>query len=406
VNSPITFQERFIFRFFFDGLALGGALAEWAIACWLLRVSAPASLHVMAVAMLAILNRVAAHRLEREPATGVLAGRTGHVVLATAFGGLACAGALAVTTGGWLAFSLVSFRAEASMLSAAGVEAMFGDQFRAVCSLVVGLSAVAVAHGYARGYRRLAVTHVTAPLAGVSPALAGFRLVHVSDLHLGPLADRAAVREAIDRVNALDADVVCVTGDIVDSPVTDLEAWIPELARVTARHGVFAILGNHDRYVGDARVVGALTRWTRWRVLRDEMATIEVDGARLHLLGLDDGPAAESEAKLAPLVARVPAGEPAVLLAHRPSLFTPASRLGIGLTLAGHTHGGQVAVPGAPRLNPARILLTRFDAGLFARGDALLNVNRGLGTSGQRVRIGVPREITIVTLVPRVARAA
>ena len=74
--------------------------------------------------------------------------------------------------------------------------------------------------------------------------------------------------------------------------------------------------------------------------------------------------------------------------------------------LAGHTHGGQVAVPGAPRLNVARVLQTRFDAGQFVRGDALLNVSRGLGTSGQRVRIGVPCEITLVTLVPRVARAA
>jgi predicted MPP superfamily phosphohydrolase len=286
------------------------------------------------------------------------------------------------------------------------VDALFGGPFRGVAHLVLASSALAVAYGYVRGYRKLVVTRLTVPLAGFSPELAGFRLVHVSDLHLGPLADRDALREALDRINALEPDVVCVTGDIVDSPATDLASWIPELERLTAPQGVFTILGNHDRHVGDARVVEALERWTTWRVLRDEMATIDIDGARLHLLGLEDRPWREVADELPALVRRVPAGEPAVLLAHRPTVFGPAATAGIGLTLAGHTHGGQVAVPGAPRLNVARVLQTRFDAGQFVRGDALLNVSRGLGSSGQRVRIGVPCEITLVTLVPRVARAA
>jgi predicted MPP superfamily phosphohydrolase len=407
VSRPLTFQERFIFRQFFNGLALGGALAEWGIACWLLNLRAPTAVHVLVVALLALTNRLAARHLEREPATGVLTGRAGHVVLATAFGAIVSAAALAVTAVAWLAAGVLgAFRAEAGMVASLGVDTLFGGEFRALSYLVLTGAALAVTHGYARGYRRLAVTRLTVPLAGLSRTLAGFRLVHVSDLHLGPLADRAALREALDCINALEPDVVCVTGDIVDSPATDLAAWIPELERLTARHGVFTILGNHDRHVGDARVISALARWTTWRILRDEMATIEVDGARLHLLGLDDRPWREVADALPALACRVPPGEPAVLLAHRPAVFGLAATAGIGLTLAGHTHGGQVAVPGAPRLNVARVLQTRFDAGQFVRGDALLNVSRGLGTSGQRVRIGVPCEITLVTLVPRVARAA
>jgi predicted MPP superfamily phosphohydrolase len=399
--------ERLVFRHFFTVLALGGALAEWGIACWLLGVRAPVPVHALVVALLAVANRIAARRLEREPATGLLAGQTGHVILATAFGALICAAALAVTAGAWLAAgALGAFRAEAGVLASAGVDALFGGAFRGVAYLVVASTTLAVTYGYARGYRRLVVTPLTVPLAGLSPALAGFRVVHVTDLHLGPLADRTALRAALDRINALEPDVVCVTGDIVDSPATDLAAWIPELERLTARHGVFAILGNHDKHVGDARVVAALRRWTTWRILRDEVATIEVDGARLHLLGLEDRPWRQVADELPALARRVPPGEPAVLLAHRPAVFAAAATAGIGLTLAGHTHGGQVAVPGAPRLNVARVLQTRFDAGLFVRGDALLNVNRGLGTSGQRIRIGVPCEITVVTLVPRIARAA
>ena len=90
----------------------------------------------------------------------------------------------------------------------------------------------------------------------------------------------------------------------------------------------------------------------------------------------------------------------------RPSIFPGAVAAGLRVVLAGHTHGGQLAVPGASRLNIARLLVTRFDAGCFVHDGVLLHVSRGLGTSGQRVRVGVPREITLVTLVPGAARAA
>src|SRR2546427_3830160 len=82
----------------------------------------------------------------------------------------------------------------------------------------------------------------------------------------------------------------CVTGDLVDSPATDLDAWMPELARLTARHGVFAVLGNHDRRTGADRVAASLARWSGWRLLRDEVATIEGAGARLHLVRLQERP--------------------------------------------------------------------------------------------------------------------
>src|SRR5262249_61733128 len=92
-------------------------------------------------------------------------------------------------------------------------------------------------------------------------------------------------------------------------------------------------------------------------------------------------------------------GEPCVLLVHQPAAFPTAAALGVPLTLAGHTHGGQVALPGLPAANPARLLMTQYDSGTFRSGHAVLHVNRGLGTSGQRVRGAVPREITVVTLV-------
>jgi predicted MPP superfamily phosphohydrolase len=179
---------------------------------------------------------------------------------------------------------------------------------------------------------------------------------------------------------------------------------MPELTRLTARHGVYCILGNHDRFTGAERVAQALARWTTWRLLRDEAAVVEVGEARLHLLGLEDRDA-PVRPRLAALRARVPAGAPAVLLAHHPDVFPHAVAAGLPLVLAGHTHGGQIAPPGLPHVNIARLLVSRWDAGTFVRGGTRLHVNRGLGTSGQPVRLCVPAEITTLSLVAPPANA-
>jgi uncharacterized protein len=391
-------REAFIFRHFFDGLAFAGAVAEWGLACWLGRFAPPLSFHVAALALLFAVNRAASTRCRQEPASGMFAGRAGAVILGTAFGAIVCASAVFVLATAWLSTWIVgALSAEAGMIGRLAREPVFGNAFRHLATVTVAFTSAAVAYGYARGYRELEVTSLTVPVPGLARTL---RLVHVTDLHLGPLADRAVLREAIDRVIGLAPDLVCVTGDIIDSPATDLARWLPELARITAPHGVFTILGNHDARVGTDRVAAAIARWTGWRVLRDEVATIEVNGAPLHLVGLEDRPAIQAAEALPGILARIPADEPAIVLVHRPGVFTAAAEARVPLVLAGHTHGGQIAVPGVPRLNVARLLVTEFDAGTFTRGETMLHVNRGLGTSGQRIRVGAPREISVLTLAP------
>jgi predicted MPP superfamily phosphohydrolase len=180
--------------------------------------------------------------------------------------------------------------------------------------------------------------------------------------------------------------------------MSDLAAWLPELGGIAPPLGVFAILGNHDRVHGRAAVADAIRRHTRWHCLRDEVAIVERDGARLAIAGLEDRIVPHESDGLPALAARVPAGTPTVLLVHHPNAFPAAARLGFPLTLAGHTHGGQVALPGVPSVNPARMLMTAFDRGTYVVDGAVLHVSCGIGTSGQRVRIGVPSEIAIVTL--------
>ncbi|HJQ84364.1 MAG TPA: metallophosphoesterase, partial [Candidatus Binatia bacterium] len=298
--------QTLLFRHFWDALAVSGALAEWVLGCWFLGAP-PLVLHLLGPLALVIVNRLAAKSFEHEPPVGILGGAVGPVVFAVAFASLVSAGVLTVLASGWTVLWLLgTLTAQAGATVAVGSEPLFGPGFRALGSLAVLASTIAVADGYLRGHRRLRMTSLAAPVRALSAPLDGLRLVHISDFHLGPLADRDAVREAVDRVVALDADLVCVTGDIVDSPGTDLAAWMPELARLTARHGVYAILGNHDQYVGAERVAAAVARWTPWRVLRDDVATIDVRGARLHLVGLEHRASTQAAAALPALLARVP----------------------------------------------------------------------------------------------------
>src|SRR5262249_30813687 len=154
------------------------------------------------------------------------------------------------------------------------------------------------------------------------------------------------------------------------------------------------------RHADPDRVAAALRRTTDWRLLRDEVATVTVGDARVHIVGFEDRPEPAVAEGLSALLARVPTDAPTVLLVHHPRVFATAAAAGVPLTLAGHTHGGQFAVPGIRRFNLARLLGLGFDAGVFRRNGSCLVVSRGLGTSGQPVRVAVPCEIAVLTLVP------
>jgi predicted MPP superfamily phosphohydrolase len=394
----VTRVGTVVFRSFWTTLAFCGALGEWVLWCWF--VGGPTSrwANVAMVLGLTVMNRIAAEIFEQETYQAPFASPVAAVVLALGFMAAAGAATLGVTAGTWLLIDmLIAFPAEAgAMVGPDG--AHLGPGFMLLAPFVVWAASGVVAYGYLVGHGRLSVTRLDVPIAGLPAPLEGFRIAHISDLHLGPLAHRGALRSAFDRVRSLEPDMVCLTGDLVDSSRADLDHWGPELSRLTAPHGVYAILGNHDRVAGLDEVEAMIERHTSWDVLRDRVATVTVDGARLHLIGLEDRSVREAHVAVPRLLATVPRGEPTILLVHQPGAFKRTSPSGIPLTLAGHTHGGQVSIPGIPKLNPARLLMTRFDAGTFERDGALLHVNRGLGVSGQRLRIGVPREITIVTL--------
>jgi uncharacterized protein len=255
-------------------------------------------------------------------------------------------------------------------------------------ALVLGLQAPRV--------RRLEVLIPSWP-----SSLGGFRIVQLSDVHIGPLLDRRFAARLVGLVNALAPDLVAITGDLVDGSVEQLATEVEPLRSLQARHGVFFVTGNHDYF---SRVDPWLdkVRELGFRTLRNERVRIGdahgsfdlagVDDRFAHLFGGDHG-----EDLLRALEGR-DGDLPVVLLAHNPNVFDEAARLGVDLQLSGHTHGGQIW----PFQAIVR-LVTRYVAGEYRRGRSTLYVTRGTGFWGPPMRLFQSSEITEITLRPNEA---
>ena len=228
--------------------------------------------------------------------------------------------------------------------------------------------------------------------------------MHISDIHIGPYLPTAQLADYVARINALEPDLICVTGDIVDHRLRDLDPALPAFSGLRARYGVIAILGNHDHHVGADAVARRLQRGTAFTILRDGRHTVETHAGRLQVLGIEDrGGAidrcADEEQRLLKLLSETPDRDPVILLAHRPDLFESAAAAGVELTLSGHTHGGQIALRiGRNRMLGFGSLMSRFSQGLFEQDGSFLYVTQGLGVVGQPVRVGALREIVVLDL--------
>ena len=268
---------------------------------------------------------------------------------------------------------------------------------------------LAATYGFAAGRLRYKIERVDVPVANLPPALDGLRIAQLSDIHIGDYMPPHEIARAVDMANELQPDISFVTGDFVSSVGDPLDTCITELSRLRAPLGVWGCNGNHEIYAGVEDEAARLFHEKGMRLLRAENAVVEHNGGRFNLLGVDyqrdhmtSGEA--TGPMLAEIERLVRRDMPNVLLSHNPNSFRRAAELGIELSLAGHTHGGQVKFEIVDHsVSPAR-LITPFVAGLYrlplaGNGQkAALYVNRGLGTFGFPVRIGVPPEITLLTL--------
>jgi hypothetical protein len=237
--------------------------------------------------------------------------------------------------------------------------------------------------------RRPRVVRVSVPIADLPADLAGFKIVQLSDLHVGSTIQRSFVDRVVDRANALAPDLVAVTGDVADGFVPELRDHVAPLGRLRAPLGTFFVTGNHEYYWDPRGWMRELER-LGIDVLSNEHRLIERGRGRLLLAGVTDLSAASNPHAA---VAGAPDSDVRILLAHQPRSAFAAQDAGFDLQLSGHTHGGQYF--------PFNVLVRLFQpfvAGLHRLEAMWLYVSRGTGYWGPPLRFGAPSEITLIEL--------
>ncbi len=283
-----------------------------------------------------------------------------------------------------------------------------------------------------KSVRRIDTVHRQVVLPQMPEAFEGLRITHVSDLHIGHILGPESLPAIIDSVNALQGDMIAVTGDFVDLSVKVLDKVIPALRMLAAPLGVHMVMGNHD-YLDDGPALISRFREAGLGLLMNESVHLEHNGARLHVSGIDfahqheklgayvdhifnrpltSGNNGKAESKTtdngggngydrsASGNGGLPASDLRLLLSHHPHAFDHACRHDVHLTLAGHTHGGQVVVS-ANRGKRGSIGLGslgfRYPRGLYRKGHHYLYVTTGVG-SWFPLRVKCPAEIACLTL--------
>ncbi len=251
--------------------------------------------------------------------------------------------------------------------------------------------------GFISARRTARVVHISVPLKTLPTALHGFKIVQLTDIHIGPTIKQGYLSRIVQQVNSLEADLIAITGDLVDGRVHDLAHHTAPLANLQSRYGSYFVTGNHEYYSGALPWIQELER-LGVKVLLNEHVVITHQLAPLVIAGVTDYTAGhfydDHQSDPMAAVRGAPAEAPKILLAHQPRSAHSAQAAGFDLQLSGHTHGGQFwpwqyAVP----------LQQPFVAGLYRLHTLWVYVSRGTGYWGPPNRFGSPSEITCLTLI-------
>jgi predicted MPP superfamily phosphohydrolase len=305
--------------------------------------------------------------------------------------------------------------------------------FRAATAAAGAAPFLTAMYGFAAERLNYQVRRIEIPIPKLPAALDGMKIVQLSDIHLSSYMSRAQVRRAVDMANDLGADLAVVTGDLITGSGDPIADCVDEIRHLRAPLGTWGCNGNHEIYARAEDEAGYLYSQAGMKLLRQENARLTFKGAQFNLIGVDyqreHSNRGQRQQLLADIESLVRRDMPNILLSHNPNSFNRAAELGIELSLAGHTHGGQIQVEILDhRLSPARFI-SDYIAGLYQRpmfarafteradsansrsrksahspfspqstALASIYVNRGLGTVGAPVRLGVPPEISLIVL--------
>ena len=237
---------------------------------------------------------------------------------------------------------------------------------------------------------------VSITLPRLSQVFEGYRLVQISDIHIGTWMNKERLAAVVDKINQLNPDLVAITGDFVSYEPANFEMdLVEELSELSANDGKVAILGNHDHWT-DPEMIRAILRQSGITDLSNTICSVKRDGAMLHFAGVDD--VLEDLDNLEHVLDQLPEEGSAILLAHEPDFAERSARSGrFDLQISGHTHGGQVNFPWiGPVVLPPRG--RRYPLGRYQINGMVQYTNRGLGTTYLQLRINCDPEITVFTL--------
>jgi len=262
---------------------------------------------------------------------------------------------------------------------------------------VLGGAALVSGYGIARARRTPPIVPVDVPIPGLHPDLEGFTIVQITDIHVGLTVDRPFVEAIVERANSVAADLVVMTGDLVDGSVGSLRADVEPMGSLASVHGRYFVTGNHEYYSGVEPWIDEVRR-LGYRVLLNEHTLISRGQGKILLAGVTDPTGGEFLSSHATSVAKAVEGAPEahvrILLAHQPKSIFEASGLGVDLQLSGHTHGGQF-VPWSFFAAMAQ----PYISGLHRHENTWVYVSKGAGYWGPPVRVGADSEITLVRLL-------
>lgn len=273
---------------------------------------------------------------------------------------------------------------------------------RMAVSAVLAVMVLILVAGYF-GSRRLVVRHLTASFPELPPEFDGVRIAQITDLHIGPHIPRRASERVLHAMQSANPDLIAVTGDVVDDRPEDVAIYAERFSALRAPLGVYVIPGNHDVYASWNDVYHEMVRLNVGTLLVNDSRLLRRGDASVAIIGTGDPAGAQfpaGERHAAPDIGRaldvVPRGVPVIALAHNPVIWPSLVKRGVALTLSGHTHWGQFAIPSLNWSLASPFL--EHSMGAYQEGDSLLYISAGTGYWGIPFRLGAPGEVTIFTL--------